>query len=129
MTSAEKGRNVTILLFINATGDQFIPPLYVFPHVRIDNNLKKDALLGSTFDGQKSGWITEEDFLKWLHIFVEWLNPSEHPGLLILNGHSSHKDLDVILYTMKNQIQMISNLQDGNSIIWVQLHRDLSIEL
>ncbi|KAG5870243.1 hypothetical protein JTB14_026936 [Gonioctena quinquepunctata] len=64
LTSAERGRNVTILLYINAPGDQFTPPLFVFPRVRMDNDLKKDAPLGSIFDGQPSGWITKDDFLK-----------------------------------------------------------------
>lgn len=109
LTSAERGRNVTILLSINATGDQFIPPLFVFPRVRIDNDLKRDAPLGSIFDGQKSGWITKEGFLKWLHTFVDRVNPNEkNPVLLILDGHGSHKDLDVILYAKEHHIHMIS---------------------
>lgn len=109
LTSAERGRNVTILLSINATGDQFIPPLFVFPRVRIDNDLKRDAPLGSIFDGQKSGWITKEGFLKWLHAFVDRVNPNEkNPVLLILDGHGSHKDLDVILYAKEHHIHIIS---------------------
>jgi hypothetical protein len=31
LTSGERGRNVTVLLCINAAGDHFIPPLFVFP--------------------------------------------------------------------------------------------------
>lgn len=109
LTSAERGRNVTVLLSINATGDQFIPPLFVFPRTRIDNDLQKDAPLGSIFDGQKSGWITKEGFLKWLHLFVERVNPNEkNPVLLVLDGHGSHKDLDVILYAKEHHIHMIS---------------------
>ncbi|KAG8239746.1 hypothetical protein J437_LFUL017387 [Ladona fulva] len=70
LTSRERGRNVTVLLSINAAGDQFIPPLFVFPRVRIDNDLKKDAPPGSTFDAQMSGWITKDGFLKWLKAFI-----------------------------------------------------------
>lgn len=109
LTSAERGRNVTVLLAINAAGDQFIPPLFVFPRLRIDNDLKKDAPPGSIFDGQPSGWITKEGFLKWLKSFVDRVNPSEtNPVLLIIDGHSSHKDLDVILYAKEKHIHMLS---------------------
>ncbi|KAG8237552.1 hypothetical protein J437_LFUL017402 [Ladona fulva] len=99
LTSGERGRNVTALLSINAAGDQFIPPLFVFPRVRIDNDLKKDAPPGSTFDAQMSGWITKDGFLKWMKAFLERVNPTEKsPVLLIIYGHSCHKDLDVTLY-------------------------------
>lgn len=109
LTSAERGRNVTVLLSINATGDIFVPPLFVYPRVRIDQDLKKDAPMGSIFDGQKSGWITAEGFLKWMQLFVERVNPSEkNPVLLILDGHSSHKDLNVISYAKKSHIHMLS---------------------
>ena len=44
LTSAERGRNVTILLSINAAGDIFVPPLFVFPNKkRIDAILRKDS--------------------------------------------------------------------------------------
>ncbi|KAG8232024.1 hypothetical protein J437_LFUL012048 [Ladona fulva] len=48
---------------------------------RVDNDLKKDAPAGSTFDAQMSGWITKDGFLK---------------------------DLDVILYAKQNHIHVIS---------------------
>ena len=57
---------MTILLSINATGDQFIAPLFAFPHIRMGNELKKDVLAGSIFVAQPSGWIMDkEGFLKW----------------------------------------------------------------
>lgn len=31
LTSGEKGRTITVLLCVNASGDQFIPPLFIFP--------------------------------------------------------------------------------------------------
>ena len=109
LTSAERGRNVTILLSVNATGDVFVPPLFVFPRVRIDNDLKKDAPAGSIFDGQPSGWITKDGFLKWLNLFVERVNPTEkEPILLILDGHASHKDLEVITFAKDHHIHMLS---------------------
>ncbi|GBO12954.1 hypothetical protein AVEN_128681-1 [Araneus ventricosus] len=84
------------------------PLLFVFPRVRLDNEFKKDASLGSGFDGQPSGWITAEHFLKWLKMFVERVNPSEkNPVLLIVDGLSSHKDLNVITFTKEDHIHML----------------------
>lgn len=109
LTSAERGKNVTLLLSINASGDLFIPPLFVFPRVRLDEELKKDAPLGSIFDAQPSGWITVEGFLKWLKVFTERVNPTEtSPALLIIDGHASHKDLNVITFAKENHIHMLS---------------------
>lgn len=109
LTSGERGRNITVLLCINAAGDQFIPPLFVFPRARIDLKLKKDAPEGSIFDAQDSGWITVSGFLKWLEAFVKHVHPTkESPVLLILDGHSTHKDLQVILFAKENYVHMLS---------------------
>jgi hypothetical protein len=47
LASGVRGRKVTVLLYINAAGYQFIPPLFVFPRVRLDNEIRKDAPEGS----------------------------------------------------------------------------------
>lgn len=84
ITSGERGQNVTVLLSINAAGDLFLPPLFVFPRKRLDNELKKDAPHGSVFIAEESGWITAAGFLKWLEAFVEQVHPTkEDPVLLI----------------------------------------------
>ncbi|KAJ8888852.1 hypothetical protein PR048_008346 [Dryococelus australis] len=95
----ERGRNVTILLCINAAGDIFIPPLFVFPNKqRVNAVLKKYAPLGSIFAAEESGSITAKAFLKWLELFVERNRPTKK------DGHSSH--LDVILFTKKHFVHM-----------------------
>lgn len=84
ITSGERGQNVTVLLSINAAGDLFLPPLFVFPRKRLDNELKKDVPHGSVFIAEESGWITAAGFLKWLEAFVEQVHPTkEDPVLLI----------------------------------------------
>ena len=109
LTSGERGKNVTILLCINASGDQFVPPLFVFPRVRMDPELTKDAPEGSVFDAQPSGWICKESFLKWLKMFAQRVNPTEeNPVLLIVDGHASHKELDVITFARSHNIHMLS---------------------
>jgi hypothetical protein len=56
----ERGRNVTVLLCINAAGDQFISLLFVLPRARLCNEIKKDAPEGSSFDAKPNGWITSD---------------------------------------------------------------------
>ncbi|KAB0790390.1 hypothetical protein PPYR_15238, partial [Photinus pyralis] len=53
LTSGERGKNITVLLTINAAGDQFIAPLFIFPRVRMDNDLKKDPPLPNSFQQLK----------------------------------------------------------------------------
>lgn len=133
LTSAERGRNISVLLCINASGDLFVPPLFVYPRVKIDQDLKKDAPPGSIFDGQKTGWIAAEGFLKWLHLFVDRVKPNEQkPVLLILDGHSTLTTVLVaatrsphIVFTVGNASRKIgSNVPsatDGltnNVLIW-----------
>ncbi|CAH2101236.1 unnamed protein product [Euphydryas editha] len=46
-----------------------------------------------------------EVFLKWLQHFVKYANPSkEAKALLLLDGHSSHKNLEVLTYAKENNI-------------------------
>jgi hypothetical protein len=106
LDSGERRRNV---LCINAAGDQFIPPLFVFPRVRLDSEIKKDVPEGSLFDAQPNGWITSEGFLKWLKEFVRRVNPTAtDPVLLIVDSHASHKNLDVILFARSHHVHMLS---------------------
>lgn len=62
LTSAERGRNVTVLLSINATGDIFVPPLYVYPRVRIDQDLKKMPQWGAYLMAKRVGGLQLKDF-------------------------------------------------------------------
>ncbi|XP_030757952.1 uncharacterized protein LOC115883699 [Sitophilus oryzae] len=75
----------------------------------MDVKLTKDAPIGSIFVAHPSGWITVQGFLKWLNAFVDRVNPTEeNPILLILDGHSTHKDLQVILYAKEHHVHMLS---------------------
>lgn len=71
--------------------------------------LMKDAPEGSIFDAQESGWISVSGFIKWLKAFIERVNPTEQtPVLLILDGHSTHKDLQAIILAKKHHVHMLS---------------------
>ena len=109
LTSGERGRTITVLLCVNASGDQFLPPLFIFPRQRMNDRLMIDAPAGSLFVAHDSGWITADSFKKWLQEFVRRVHPTvEDPALLVLDGHSSHKELDVILFARNNHVHLLS---------------------
>lgn len=108
LTSAERGKNVTVLFAMSA-GGQFIPPFFIFPRQRMNDRLMINSPNESVAEVQPNGWMNSELFLKWMAHFVKYTNPSEEsPILLILDGHASHKDLDVINFATKKHIHMLS---------------------
>lgn len=59
---------------------------------------------------QPNGWMNTEFFLKWLKHFINFSKTTkEKPELLILDGHSSHKDLAAISYAKENHVHMLQH--------------------
>ncbi|KAJ4427599.1 hypothetical protein ANN_25247 [Periplaneta americana] len=108
LTSAERGRSVTVLFCMNA-GGQYTPPFFIFPRQRMNERLLTGAPKDSIGEAQSNGWMTSQLFLKWMQHFAHYANPSvQNPVLLILDGHISHKDLEVITYARNQNIHMLS---------------------
>ncbi|CAG5019943.1 unnamed protein product [Parnassius apollo] len=110
LTSAERGRNITLTFAMNVTG-HFIPPLFIFPRKKMDKNGR--LMIGAPPDSiatpQESGWMNGEVFFQWLQHFKQHVQPTEtNPVLLILDGHASHKELAVIKYARNHHIHMLS---------------------
>lgn len=108
LTSAERGKNVTILFCMSATG-VYTPPFFVFPRKRMNERLMFNAPLDSAGVAQPKGWINNDFFLQFLHHYKKFANPTaDSPVLIVLDGHSSHKTLEVINYCRENNIHLIS---------------------
>lgn len=108
MTSGERGRTVTLMFCMSVTG-LFIPPLFVFPRKRMNDRLMIGAPSESISFPTPTGWINGPAFLTWLKHFVSFTKPTtEDPVLLIIDGHGSHKELDVIMYARENNVHMLS---------------------
>jgi len=98
LTSAERGKTVTAVCCVSASGT-FVPPMLIFPRVRMRPDLLDKAPTGSIGGCSKTGWINEELFSRWFDHFVDFVEPQLRscPVLLILDGHSSHtKNLNII---------------------------------
>ena len=105
VTSGEKGKTHTVVSCVSATG-QVIPPMMIYPRVRMSEALKKDAVPGTLFACSKSGWINQELYLEWFRFFISII-PATRLVLLIQDGHSSHISLEVIRLAQENDIHLL----------------------
>ena len=96
ITSGERGKTVTAVCAYNAEGI-FIPPMLIFPRVKMNQRLIREAPLGTIGAASKSGWIDSSLFLQWFEHFVKRVKPStDDPHLILLDGQISHKSLPLI---------------------------------
>lgn len=108
VTSWERGKNNKVICAMSALGS-FIPPLFIFPHKRMDMKLTKHGPPGAVYECTKNGWTTEDIFMKWLKHFKHHSNPTkENPVLLILDNHGSHISLQTYEFCRENHIIMLS---------------------
>lgn len=54
VTSWERGRNITVVCAMGA-GDKYIPPIFIYPHLRMTLALQRGGLPGSIYHCSKSG--------------------------------------------------------------------------
>lgn len=107
-TSWERGKNVTVCCCMSAIG-HFIPPMFIFPRIRMTPALERGGPPGSVYTCSKSGWMMEDLFLDWLKHFVAHTRPSvEDVVLLILDNHGSHISLAIYDYCRENGVLMLS---------------------
>lgn len=89
LTSGERGKNVTAVCAVNATG-VYLPPMFIYPRQRHSPALEYDGPRGAIYRCSKNGWINENLFTDWLKHFAGFTKPSQNePILLILDNHSS----------------------------------------
>ena len=105
LTSAERGTLVTAEICMNAAGG-YVPPMLIFPRVRIKAELMDGAPPGSVSACHKSGWMQTEIFVEWFEHLVKHAKPTaDDPILLILDGHSTHtKSLTLIDLARANHV-------------------------
>ena len=73
LTSAEKGKTVTLVCAISATG-VFVPPMIIFHRVNVQKSCLDNAPPGSIAGANKSGWITDSLFSKWFDHLLRQFN-------------------------------------------------------
>ncbi|CAI9732654.1 Pogo transposable element with KRAB domain [Octopus vulgaris] len=108
MTSAERGTLVTLACCVNAAGNS-IPPFFVFPRKNFRPHFLNNGPSGSDGGANPSGWMFEEQFVKFLQHFVRNVKCSKQsPCLLLLDNHDSHLSIEELSYASDNGITMLS---------------------
>ena len=83
--------------------------MLLFRRKRMNDNLMKGASPGSLEVPSDTGWMDSRLFVVYLKHFIKHANPSESkPILLLLDGHQSHKSLNVIDLAKDNYITLLT---------------------
>ena len=91
--SASK-QQITTLVAINASGE-VLPPMHIFPGERFSYFPLEGAVQGAYFGKSHNGWINSELFFGWVSKFFSKMIGVERPVVLLLDGHTSHINLEV----------------------------------
>lgn len=106
--SAERGSLVTMCGIVSAAGGS-IPPVYIFPRIRMKDQFLYGAVPGAIGFAEKSGWMTANIFLKLLEHIKNHTNCSPSNRILIvMDNHETHVSLKAILYARENGIVLLS---------------------
>ena len=108
VTSAERGTLLSLLCCVNACGNS-IPPLFVFPRVHFKEHMLHGAPPGSVGVAHPSGWMTGENFVVFLHHFINNVRCSkDHLVLIIMDNHDSHITIDALNVAKENGIILLT---------------------
>lgn len=107
-TSAERGRTITAIFAMSASG-HFLPPMLIYPRTRMTPLLERNGPPGALYACSPNGWSNNDIFIKWLFHFKDHVHPTEDsPVLLIMDNHNSHVSIDVYKFCKSNFIHIVS---------------------
>ncbi|KAK7605135.1 hypothetical protein V9T40_006993 [Parthenolecanium corni] len=99
ITNGPGKENITVLLGSNAAGDK-LPPLIIFTGGNLWDAwipAEEAAFPGTTYAATKNGWMEATVFENYfVNSFLKSI-PNERPVVLILDGHTSHISLTLML--------------------------------
>ena len=98
-TSGNKNQ-ITVIACVSASG-QCIPPFVIFDAKRLNNDWRKDEVPGCSYGLSDKGWV-DSGLFKGEH-FIEHA-VSARPLLLLLDGHSSYYQPELINFTKQYEI-------------------------
>ena len=102
MSSADRTQ-ITILACCSASG-YVLPTMHVFPGERFKYNPLHESVPNTFLGRTKNGWMDTELFYMWLaNHFVVHIPPAR-PVILLVDGHSTHIDIQITKFCQGNQI-------------------------
>ena len=88
---------LTVIACVNASG-QCIPPFVIFDAKRLNMEWRKGEVVGTAYGLSSNGWVDSELFRGWLSEHFLMHAVGARPLLLLLDGHSSHYQPQLIEY-------------------------------
>ena len=108
LTSGERRALVTILYAVNAAGNS-VPPMVVFPRVKLRDNMMKGAPPDSIGLANPSGWMSAVCLTEFIKHFIRQTKCSkDHPAILILDNHDSHISIEIIDLSKENGVTLLT---------------------
>ncbi|MEW8543568.1 MAG: hypothetical protein AB2693_08525 [Candidatus Thiodiazotropha sp.] len=106
--TSPRGSTVTIIAAGNAIGNS-VPPYYVFPGQRWNDELLSGSPSGASGEMSKSGWSSSSVFYNYLtKHFVKYVNisdqPATEPTLILYDGHRSHISLTLTEWARRHNV-------------------------
>ncbi len=105
-TSGNKAQT-TVLACANTAG-QAIPPMVNFDLKNLQQALTEGEVPGTLYGLSEKGWIDGELLNGWLTKHFIKFSTAERPLLLLLDGHSSHYQPDVVRFANDHGIVMLA---------------------
>ena len=102
ITSSDKAQ-ITVLSACSASG-YLLPPMIIFDRKKLKPNFTTGEIPGTAYGLSKNGWIDSELFQEWFTNHFLLHIPPQRPILLLLDGHSSHYQPQLIRTAAANQI-------------------------
>lgn len=100
-TTGDKSQ-VTVVGCVSAVG-HVIPPYIIFDAASLNVAWTQNEIPGSKYALSSKGWIDTELFYEWFKHFLQFAVPSR-PLLLLLDGHSSHYQPQVLRFAKDNGV-------------------------
>ena len=94
---------ITVVACGNAAG-QVLPPTIIFDAKKVKHAWTKDEIPGTKYGVSDKGWINTGLFESWFNDLFLPNAVGARPLLLLLDGHSSHYQPDVINLACKNEV-------------------------
>ena len=94
---------ITVIGCVSATG-QALPPFVIFDAKSLNMEWRKGEIPGTTYGLSDKGWVDKELFKGWLTDHLLTYAVGARPLLVLLDGHSSHYQPDLIRYAKEHQI-------------------------
>ncbi len=98
-SSTEKAQ-ITVLACASASG-YILPPMVIYDRKRLTQELTKNEVPGTIYGLSDKGWINSDLFLQWFELHFLTHAPPARPLLLLLDGHSSHYQPDLVRLAAK----------------------------